>query len=578
MENLALILTLAAGFIGALTFGYVTHRLGWSPIVGYLLAGVLVGPYTPGFVADKHLADQLAEVGVILLMFGVGLHFHLKDLLAVRTVAIAGTICQSTIATLLGAAAATAFGWDRSAGIVFGLALSVASTVVLTRVLADNDDLQSPTGRIAIGWLVVEDLLTVFVLVLLPVVSVAAAADRATGVPVALALATLKLVAFVAFTLVAGGRFIPWVLNKIADTRSRELFTLSVLAITLGIAVGSTYVFGVSMALGAFLAGMVVGQSDFSARAGAEALPMRDAFAVMFFLSVGMLLDPWQVLAAPSPILATLAIVMIGKPLAAMTIVAVLGYSSRVGLGVAIALAQIGEFSFLLAVLGRDLGVLPDAAMNPIVTAAIVSIMLNPMLYRTLGALEAFLVRHPRLWRLLNRRARGEPPTSVAETHPTPAYQAVIVGHGPIGQTMARLLRERGIEPTIIEMNVETCRGLRRRGQRAVYGDANQTSVLEQAGIAQARTIILSASGSAGSVEAIRAARKLNPKIHVVARADYLGQAESLLEVGADEVVSGEGEVVLAMTDSILRRLGATPDQMDEERARIRAELFHRRQ
>ncbi len=578
MENLALILTLAAGFIGALTFGYVTHRLGWSPIVGYLLAGVLVGPYTPGFVADKHLADQLAEVGVILLMFGVGLHFHLKDLLAVRTVAIAGAICQSTIATLLGAATATAFGWDRSAGIVFGLALSVASTVVLTRVLADNDDLQSPTGRIAIGWLVVEDLLTVFVLVLLPVVSVAAAADRATGVPVALALATLKLVAFVAFTLVAGGRFIPWVLNKIADTRSRELFTLSVLAITLGIAVGSTYVFGVSMALGAFLAGMVVGQSDFSARAGAEALPMRDAFAVMFFLSVGMLLDPWQVLAAPSPILATLAIVMIGKPLAAMTIVAVLGYSSRVGLGVAIALAQIGEFSFLLAVLGRDLGVLPDAAMNPIVTAAIVSIMLNPMLYRTLGSLEAFLVRHPRLWRLLNRRARGEPPTSVAETHPAPAYQAVIVGHGPIGQTIARLLRERGIEPTIIEMNVETCRGLRRQGQRAVYGDANQTNVLEQAGIAHARTIILSASGSAGSVEAIRAARKLNPKIHVVARADYLGQAESLLKVGADEVVSGEGEVVLAMTDSILRRLGATPDQMDEERARIRAELFHPRQ
>jgi CPA2 family monovalent cation:H+ antiporter-2 len=291
-----------------------------------------------------------------------------------------------------------------------------------------------------------------------------------------------------------------------------------------------------------------------------------------------MLLDPWQVLAAPSPILATLAIVMIGKPLAAMTIVAVLGYSSRVGLGVAIALAQIGEFSFLLAVLGRNLGVLPDAAMNPIVTAAIVSIMLNPMLYRTLGSLEAFLARHPRLWRLLNRRARGEPPTSVAETHPTPAYQAVIVGHGPIGQTIARLLRERGIEPTIIEMNVETCRSLRRQGQRAVYGDANQTNVLEQAGIAHARTIILSASGSAGSVEAIRAARKLNPKIHVVARADYLGQAESLLKVGADEVVSGEGEVVLAMTDSILRRLGATPDQMDEERARIRAELFHRRQ
>jgi CPA2 family monovalent cation:H+ antiporter-2 len=269
MDNLPLILTLAAGFIGALTFGYVTHRLGWSPIVGYLLAGVLVGPYTPGFVADKHLADQLAEVGVILLMFGVGLHFHLKDLLAVRTVAIAGAICQSTIATLLGAAAAAAFGWERSAGVVFGLALSVASTVVLTRVLVDNDDLQSPTGRIAIGWLVMEDVFTVFVLVLLPVISVASS-DQAASLPLAFASATLKLAAFVAFTLVVGGRVIPWVLNKIADTRSRELFTLSVLAITLGIAVGATYFFGVSMALGAFLAGMVVGQSEFSARAGAE--------------------------------------------------------------------------------------------------------------------------------------------------------------------------------------------------------------------------------------------------------------------------------------------------------------------
>jgi CPA2 family monovalent cation:H+ antiporter-2 len=578
VDNLALILTLAAGFIGALIFGYVTYRLGWSPIVGYLLAGVVVGPYTPGFVADKHLADQLAEVGVILLMFGVGLHFHLKDLLAVRTVAIAGAICQSTIATLLGAAAATTFGWDRSAGIVFGLALSVASTVVLTRVLADNDDLQSPTGRIAIGWLVVEDVFTVFVLVLLPVISVASAAGQGTSVPVAFALATLKLGAFVAFTLVAGGRFIPWVLNRIADTHSRELFTLSVLAIALGIAVGSTYLFGVSMALGAFLAGMVVGQSDFSARAGADALPMRDAFAVMFFLSVGMLLDPWQVLSAPLLILATLAIVMVGKPLAAMAIVALLGYSSRIGLGVAIALAQIGEFSFLLAVLGRDLGVLPDAAMNPIVTVAIVSIMLNPMLYRTLGSLEAFLARHPRLWRLLNRGAHRDPSTTATETHPTPAYQAVVVGYGPIGQTIARLLRERGIEPTIIEMNIETYRSLRRQGQRAVYGDANQTNVLEQAGIANARTIILSASGSVGAAEAIREARRINPKIHVVARADYLGQAESLLKVGANEVVSGEGEVVLAMTDSILRQLGATPDQLDEERARIRAELFHRRE
>jgi len=299
---------------------------------------------------------------------------------------------------------------------------------------------------------------------------------------------------------------------------------------------------------------------------------MRDAFAVMFFLSVGVLLVTKQVMAAPLLILATLAIVIIGKPLAAMTIVALLGYSSRIGLGVAIALAQIGEFSFLLAVLGRDLGVLPDAAINPIVAVAIISIMLNPMLYRSLDSLEAFLARHPKLWRLLNRGAHGAVVT--VEAHPTPAYHAVIVGYGPIGQTIARLLRERGIEPTIIEMNIETFRSLRDRGQRAVHGDANQTNVLEQAGVGNAQTIILSASGSTGAAEAIREARRINPKIHVVARADYLGQSEALLRLGADEVVSGEGEVVLAMTDSVLRRLGATPDQLDEERARIRAEMF----
>src|SRR6185503_4082586 len=291
MDNLPLILTLAAGFIGALTFGYVTHRLGWSPIVGYLLAGVLVGPHTPGFVADKHMAEQLAEVGVILLMFGVGLHFHLKDLIAVRGIAVAGALVQSTVATGLGALVFHSFGWTWSQGIVFGLALSVASTVVLIRVLSDNGELQGPTGRIAVGWLVVEDIFTVFVLVLLPVLFRTSDSDGAHSLPISIAIAAIKLAVFVAFTLVAGTRLLPRLLNKVADTHSRELFTLSVLAIALGIAVGSAYFFGVSMALGAFLAGMVVGQSEFSARAGAEALPMRDAFAVMFFLSVGMLLD-----------------------------------------------------------------------------------------------------------------------------------------------------------------------------------------------------------------------------------------------------------------------------------------------
>lgn len=574
MHNLDLIVTLAGGFIGALALGYLTHRLGWSPIVGYLLAGVLVGPHTPGFVADKHMAEQLAEVGVILLMFGVGLHFHLKDLMAVRGIAVAGALAQSTVATGLGALVFQSFGWNWSQGIVFGLALSVASTVVLVRVLSDNGELQSPTGRIAVGWLVMEDIFTVFVLVLIPVMFSASAGRGSHGLPMAVGIAAIKLAAFIGFTLLAGSRLIPWLLNKVADTRSRELFTLSVLAIALGIAVGSAYFFDVSVALGAFLAGMVVGQSEFSARAGSEALPLRDAFAVMFFLSVGMLFDPRQALESPLLIAVTLAIVMIGKPVAAIVIVAVLGYSSRVGLGVALALAQIGEFSFLLATLGRQAGALPDGAMNPVVAAAIVSIMLNPMLYRWVEPAERFIGRHPWLWRVLNRKAAAERDLPVEHRHEiNPAYRAVIVGYGPIGQMVSRILRQGGIEPTVIEMNMETCRKLRSENRAVVHGDANRREVLEQAGIARAASLILSASGTASATEAVRAAREVNPGIHVVARADYLRETESLRQAGASEVFSGEGEVAFAIADSILRKLGATPEQLDEARERIRLNL-----
>jgi len=488
---------------------------------------------------------------------------------------MAGAVAQSTVATALGAAAFHAFGWNWSQGIVFGLALSVASTVVLVRVLSDNGELQSATGRIAIGWLVMEDIFTVFVLVLLPVVFGAGAGTGPRGLSIAIGLAALKLAAFIGFTLVAGSRIIPWLLNKIADTHSRELFTLSVLAIALGIAVGSAYFFDVSMALGAFLAGMVVGQSEFSARAGAEALPLRDAFAVMFFLSVGMLFDPREALASPWPIAGALAIVMIGKPLAAIVIVAALGYSSKIGLGVALALAQIGEFSFLLATLGRQVGALPESAMNPIVAAAVISIMLNPLVYRAVNPIEKFIVRHPWLWRLLNRRARVETAAAARQNYgANPAHRAVIVGYGPIGRMVTRILRHRGIEPTIIELNIETHRKLRSEGCPAIYGDANRAEVLEQAGVATAASLILSASGTAASTEAIRAAREINPDIQVLARADYLSDTEALRRAGASEVFSGEGEVALAIADSILRKLGATPDQLDEAREQIRLDLL----
>lgn len=557
MHDINLLLMLAGGFIAALSLGYFTNRLGLSPIAGYLVAGVLVGPHTPGFVADESLASQLSEMGVILLMFGVGLHFHWKDLHSVGKVAIAGAICQSAIATGLGALMAHALGWSWAGGLVLGLALSVASTVVLIRVLGQYGQLHSATGRIAVGWLVVEDIFTVLLLVLLPVLFGNGGGQAGTAIMGAL----VKLSAFVAFTLVVGARAIPWLLNKIADSASRELFTLGVLAIAFGIAVGASTLFGVSMALGAFLAGMVVGQSDFSARAGAEALPMRDAFAVMFFLSTGMLFNPRQAFESPLLMFGTLAIILIGKPLAAFAIVKLMGYGTRIGLGVSVALAQIGEFSFLVGTLGMQLGVLPPEAMNPIVAGAIISITLNPLLYGLV----------PWLDRVLRRQTAPSPLPAAAEKS---THKAIVVGHGPIGKSVARLLRERGIQPVIVEMNIDTFRKLRADGHSAIYGDANLDAVLQTAGAAEAESLILSSSGSANFTEAIRNARRINPGIHIVTRADFLREAGSLSAAGANEVYSGEGEVALAITNSILRHLGATPEQLESEAARIRAELF----
>jgi CPA2 family monovalent cation:H+ antiporter-2 len=568
MPNFELIATLTGGFVMALTFGYVTYRLGMSTIVGYLIAGILVGPYTPGFVADHHMAEQLAEVGVILLMFGVGLHFHLKDLMAVKGIAILGALVQSGVATGSGALAFHAMGWSWTQGVVFGLSLSVASTVVLIRVLSDSGSMHSATGRVAVGWLVMEDIFTVFVLVMLPVVF---KPEAGASLGKELGLAAVKLAAFVGFTLVAGSKVIPWLLRKVAETHSRELFTLSVLAVALGIAAGSAYFFGVSMALGAFLAGMVVGQSEFSARAGGEALPLRDAFAVMFFLSVGMLFDPKAAMASPGFIAMATSIVLVGKPLAAVLIVSAMGYGSKVGFGVAMALAQVGEFSFLLASLGRDSGALPASAMNPLVASAIVSIMLSPLLYRSAAWWESTLQRFPRLWRLMNR-ASGLREVIAVEDKPA-AHRAIVVGYGPTGRLVVGILKQLGIEAVVVEMNVDTHMRLRGEGQAAVHGDSNQREVLEQAGVAGACSLILSASGSGGFTEAVRTAREMNPKIHVVARAEFLKEAEVLRQAGAAAVFSGEGEVATAMAASILEHFGATPEQLDEAREQIRVTM-----
>lgn len=573
MPHFELILTLTGGLIAALVLGLVTQRMGFSPIVGYLLAGIVVSPNTPGFAANREMADQLSEIGVILLMFGVGLQFHFRELLAVKRIAIPGALVQSLAATVLGAGVMHLFGWSWSAGIVFGLALSVASTVVLTRVLVDNNDLHTPTGHIAIGWLVTEDLLTVFVLVLLPAIFGAGTPATGTGLAAAMGVATLKIGALIAFTFVVGGWVIPRLLNYIAGTRSRELFTLAVLAVALGIAVGSSALFGVSMALGAFLAGMVVARSDFSLRAATDALPMRDAFAVLFFVAVGMLVDFRTLLGSPWLALATLGVVLIGKPAVALGLVVAMRYPFRVALSVAVALAQIGEFSFIVAAMGRQLKILPEEASNILVAAAIISISLSPLLYRTVRPIEAWASRRRWLWRWLDVHDRG--PEAAGAKPPTKApRRAVVVGFGPVGQTVVRLMKDNAIEPVIVELNLETVQRLRAEGMKAVYGDASRSETLQQAGLAQADILILSASSIEAGRELIRVARELNPRIRVLARTAYLREAADLRAAGADGVFTGEGEVALAMTEFILGKFNATREQIDRERDRIREELF----
>jgi CPA2 family monovalent cation:H+ antiporter-2 len=568
MHNVDLILTLVIGLTAALVLGYIATRLKLPAIVGYLAAGLTVGPHTPGFAIDRRLAEQLAEVGVILLMFGVGLHFHLKDLLAVRRIVIVGALLQSAAATLAGALAAHAFGWSWPAGIVFGLTLSVASTVVFTRVAIERGELHTRAGRIIVGWLVVEDIFAVFMLVVLPVVFSRAGA-AGTSVDRAMEIAALKLVALSFLMLGPGAKLIPRLLTAVARTNSRELFTLAVLALALGLAVGSAALFGVSMALGAFLAGMVVGQSEFSFRAASEALPMRDAFAVLFFVSVGMLFDPQSVLESPLTAAAALVIVLVITPATAAAVTLLLGYGIGIGLRVAAALAQIGEFSFMLTALGDQLGVLPANATDAVVAASLVSIMANPLVYRTVPGLERWLL-HSRFGAVL-RPARIDPTGSAeAETRP----HAVVVGYGPVGQSIATLLAAREITPVIVELNIDTVRRLQRDGIRAVYGDAARTEVLEQARVASAAALILSAPASPESAEIVRAARALNPGIQVLARSTFLSQVPGLHAAGADQVFSGEAEVAMAMIDAMLRHAGATPEQMDFERARVRAALY----
>jgi len=463
--------------------------------------------------------------------------------------------------------AAHLLGWSWPAAIVFGLTLSVASTVVLIRVLSDNRELHTPAGHIAVGWLVVEDVFTVVVLVLLPALR---GGTSGAALATSLGITLLKVAGLIAVAALVGRHVIPVVLDRVAATRSRELFTLTVLAVALGLAVGSASLFGVSVALGAFLAGMIVGTSDYSLRAATDALPMRDAFAVLFFVSVGMLLRPASVMDNPALALAALAIVIVGKPLTAALVTWLMKYPLRTTLTVAVALSQIGEFSFILVTLGRDLSIVPAEAMDIVVLVAIISITLNPLAFAAIDRVDRWIATTRSI---VSVGTEDEAMEVGASSSLDPDSRAIVIGYGPTGRTVTRLLRENGISPTVVDLNMEHVRALRDDGVSAVHGDARYADTLVNAGLPHAGTLIVSGADT-GLPDVIKGAREINPRVHIFVRGNYLRDVPPLRSAGAEEVFAGEGEVAMAMTEAVLRRLGATPDQIDRERARVRSELF----
>ncbi len=534
MHDLGILLTFSGGLTAALVLGFLAHRLKVSPIVGYLLAGVIVGPFTPGYVANRAVAEQFAEIGVILLLFGIGLRFHLRELLAVWRLAIPGALVQSAMSTFVLAALLRLFDWSWISGIILGMAISVASTVVMALVLGERHDLHATIGHIAIGWTVVEDLLTVAMLLLLPILFGQAGGEQSAAA--ALGIAGLKVVGLVAVVVVLGKWAIPWSLERIEKTHLRELFTLAVLVLAVGIAVGSALVFGVSMALGAFLAGLAVGRSEFAARAAGDAVPMRDAFAVLFFVSVGMLFDPRSLIQVPHLIAVVLAVVVIGKPLAALVTVRLLGVPMSTALPVGAAFSQVGEFSFILGTVARQLGLLSDEGWNALVAASIISIALNPAIYRFARGLAT---PTPRL---------AQPPAGARPA--VDPNQCILVGHGPVGRIVHGLLADRGASVTVIDLNLDTVRALKADGVKAMYGDVLRAGTLEEAGIATAGSLILTAD-VAEAAEIIRQARMLNPGLRVLVRCTHLRDAPALKRAGASVVAAGEAEVGVALVEAM---------------------------
>ena len=561
-----LISTIAVGLTAAFLGGLIARRLHLPAIVGYIAAGVLIGPFTPGFIADREIATELAELGVILLMFGVGIHFSFRDLLAVRSVAIPGAFVQSTVATLLGIALGTALGWSLGGALVLGLALSVASTVVLLRALLDRGELDTTQGRIAVGWLIVEDIFTVVMLVLLPGLSPllggtgpdGAAGGTGAGPLVDLLVALAMALVFAALMVVAGTRLVPWLLVIVAREGSREMFTLAVLAIALGIAYLSSAVFGVSFALGAFLAGAVVSESDMSHQAAADALPLRDAFAVLFFVSVGMLIDPAYLIANPLPILAVLLLVVVAKSIAAFGIVAIAGYPTRTGLTVAAGLAQVGEFSFILGTVGLSLGLLPDEGFQLIVAGSLLSIALNPFVFRSIDAVDARLRDLPLFLRLRGRRA-GDLAALDEAAREGLRQHAIVCGYGRVGRMIGPALSRRGFRFVVVTQARDEVDRLRRAGIPAIFGDAAHPEVLIQANVRGARLVIVATSDPHESRRIVDQARSMNPDLDFVVRTHSDTEAARLRGLsGRIQPVYGERELAVQMSRYSLRRFGVS--------------------
>ncbi len=545
-----LISLIAAAFVTALVLGYLATRIKLPPLVGYLLAGMAIGPFTPGFVGDSGLAQQLSEIGVMLLMFGVGLHFSMGTLWEARRIALPGAVVQIAVATAVGAAAASFWGWNLSAGLVFGLCLSVASTVVLLRALEQRNDLNTDNGRIAVGWLIVEDLAMILALVFLPALAAGGAGPGGEGgnaqLWTTLGITALKVAAFVAVMLVGGRRVVPWVLHKVARTGSRELFTLAVLAIALGVAYGSAVLFEVSFALGAFFAGVVLAESDLSHQAAEQSLPLQDAFAVLFFVSVGMLFDPTVLVEQPLALLSVLFIVIIVKSIAAFAIVMAFGYPVRTALTISASLAQIGEFSFILAGLGVSLQLLPPDARNLVLAGSLLSIALNPLVFATIGPAERVLMP------LFARRRAPAAPTGAALLRD----HAVIVGYGRVGSVIGDALAARGLAFVVVERRARVVdEHVKERGIPVVVGDASADGVLDAAGIAHARLLVVASPDGFYARRVLELARKVNPRIATVVRTHSAAEREYLAKQGVDHAVMGEHELALAMSGYALEVL-----------------------